>query len=86
MIWQDTALTVIQIIFSISLIPQIHQGFIQKVGTIRYLTAIPTCIGLYVMSGIYFSLSLIFSAAMSFIIASLWLILALQRKIYHVKK
>ena len=82
MIWQDIVLTIVMIVFSVSLVPQVYYGFRKKEGTITLITSGPTFVGLYVAAVVYATLSLTFSAIVSFFTATLWFILFLQRLIY----
>ncbi|MBD3329989.1 hypothetical protein GF354_00490 [Candidatus Peregrinibacteria bacterium] len=82
MIWQDAVITGANILFSISLIPQIHYGFKNKVGPIRYQTSIPTTLGLIAISIALFSLSLYLSTALTGLSAILWFTLFIQKVIY----
>lgn len=86
MSWQDIFLTGVQIVFSLSLFVQVYDGFKEKVGPIKYLASVPTCLGLYGIAITYFTLSLYFSAVMACIVGTLWLMLAVQRYLYHTKK
>ncbi len=85
MLWQDMVLTIVSIIFSLSLVPQIYQGFKEKIGPIRYQTSVPTFLGLFVITGVYLTLHLYFSAAMSFFTGVAWFLLCLQRMTYTKK-
>lgn len=82
MIWQDIVITCASILFSVSLIPQVYSGFKEKIGPIKFQTSIPTFIGLYVVSFVYYTLSLYFSSVITFITGTVWLILFIQRLIY----
>jgi hypothetical protein len=86
MLWQDAFCAGIQILLSISLVPQVYDGFRKKVGPIKFLTSIPTFLGLYCLAGIYITLSLYFTAAMTFLCATLWFLLFLQRVFYTSNK
>ncbi len=86
MVWQDIVLTVVGIIFSVSLIPQIYHGFKEKIGPIKLLTSTPTFIGLYIIAFTYITLSLYFSAAIAFLTGTLWLMLFIQRLVYCTGK
>lgn len=86
MIWQDLVLTIVNIVFSISLIPQVIHGFKEKKGLITLPTSIPTFIGLYVIGGTYLTMNLFFSSVMAFATGTLWFILFIQRLIYKEKK
>ncbi len=82
MLWQDVLITVVGIIFSISLLPQIAHGFKQKIGPIKFETSVPTFLGCYTVAFAYFTLALYFSAITTFITGTLWLILVIQRIVY----
>lgn len=82
MIWQDILISSMSIVFSISLIPQIYSGFKEKTGPIKFQTSIPTFIGLYVVSFVYYTLSLYFSSIITFITGTIWLLLFIQRVMY----
>ena len=85
MIWQDIVLTIIGIIFSISLVPQVYHGFKTKAGPIRYATSVPTFLGLYIIAAVYLTLQLRLSAVIAFVTATLWLSLFIQRLVYSSK-
>ena len=82
MIWQDVGLTIIGIVLSAAMVPQVYYGFKEKKGEIAYATSVPTFLGLYVVVFIYVTLHLYFSAIVMFITANLWLMLLIQRRIY----
>ncbi len=82
MIWQDLVITLANILFSVSLIPQVLKGFKDKKGHIVLAASIPTVIGLYAMSFTFFTLNLFFSSVVSFISGSLWLTLLSQKILY----
>ena len=82
MIWQDIVISLVNIVFSISLIPQVIHGYKLKKGLITLKTSIPTTLGLYVMSFAFFSLKLYYSAALGALTATLWLILFIQKLRY----
>ena len=83
MLWQDIVLTATNIVFGVSLIPQVYHGFKAKVGPIKLHTSIPTFVGLYVVTFTFVTLSLYFSAISAFFTGTLWLLLFLQRVWYH---
>jgi len=83
MLWQDIVIAIACIIFSVSLIPQIYQGFKEKKGHIAYATSVPTFIGLFAITYTYFTLGLVFSGVISFITGALWLTLFIQKLIYN---
>jgi len=77
--WQDIIIMICNLIFSISLLPQIYLGFKQRKGFINHATTIPTFLGVFVISLAYFSLNLYFSSAMAFLSGVMWFTLFLQR-------
>lgn len=79
---QDIILTITNIIISVSLIPQIIDGFKTKTGPVRYGTSIPYFICLATIAGTYASLGLWISTIVTSIAALLWACLAVQRYIY----
>lgn len=83
MTWQDIVLTVANIVFSISLLPQVFFGFKEKTGSIRLQTSIPTFLGLYAISFVYWTLALYFAATVSLITGTMWFLLFLQRVLYE---
>lgn len=83
--WQDIVITIANILFSISLIPQVFYGFKEKSGPIKFQTSVPTFVGLYVISIAFWSMALYFSGIISVLTATLWLLLFIQRIIYHKK-
>ncbi len=85
MAWQDLVLTIVNFVFSISLIPQVYHGFKAKVGPIQYHTSVPTFVGLCVVTATYLSLNLYLSSVMAGLTALLWFTLCLQRVYYHGK-
>ena len=82
-IWQDIVITFANILFSLSLIPQVYHGFRKKKSEIVLLASIPTFTGLYVLAFTFLTLDLIFSSAMSFITGTMWFILFIQRLRYN---
>jgi len=82
MIWQDIAITIVLILFSYALLPQVIKGFKTKKKTIVTQTALISFGGLYILSFIYLTLELYFATIISFITATLWLILFIQTIIY----
>lgn len=83
MIWQDTVISIANIFFSFSLIVQVYYGFKEKTGPIKILTSAPTFIGSYAISYAFWTMELYSSSMLSFLIASLWLMLFMQRLIYN---
>ncbi len=85
MIWQDIFISGVNILFSLSLVPQVYHGFKCRVGPIKFQTSVPTAAGLFAVSPVFFSLNLHFTALMSFVAGGLWLLLVVQRIRYHKK-
>ena len=77
--WQDIIITVGNLVFSISLIPQVYSGFKEKTGPIKYQTSVPTVIILYAFVLVFYSLQLYFSAIISGLTGTMWLLLFIQR-------
>lgn len=83
--WQDIVITIVDIFFVLSLIPQVYHGFKEKVGPIKFETSIPTFLGSYIIAIVFWTLKLYFSASLSILIGTMWLALFIQRWIYHKK-
>lgn len=83
MVWQDTVIVVVSIVFIISLTPQVVDGFKRKVGLIKLSTSIPTAIGLFALAATYYTLSLYLSTVVSMILGFIWITLAWQRLKYR---
>lgn len=83
--WQDIVISTANILFSISLVNQVYYGFKEKNGPIKILTSVPTFIGLYAISFVYWTMELYTSAVISVIIGTLWLVLFIQRLMYEKK-
>tara|TARA_B100000315_G_C14123240_1_gene383535 strand:+ start:312 stop:560 length:249 start_codon:yes stop_codon:yes gene_type:complete len=82
MVWQDIIISIAEIVFSISLFPQIYLGFKKRSGDISLMTSIPTTLGLFLVAYAFFTLSLHYSAIISIVTAILWMILLLLRLIF----
>ncbi len=82
MVWQDIVISIVNIVFSISLFPQVYYGFKKKRWLITLATSLPAFTGLYIMAFAFFTLSLYYSAVMTAITGTLWMILFMQRVIY----
>lgn len=80
--WQDITITVVNLIFVYSLIPQVYQGFKDKRPHIHFQTGLLTFSGMYAMAFAFFSLGLTFSGIIGAINATLWLILFVQGLVY----
>ena len=76
--WQDIVIAISVIAFSYALIPQVISGF-KKESFVNLQTSGITMIGMYVLSVVFYTLNLYFSMVMDFIVASLWLILFIQK-------
>ena len=83
MIWQDILISIASLVFSLSLVPQVYEGFRTKKGLVTRATSVPTFIGLYAISIAYFTLSLYFSSMLTFTAGTLWLLLFIQRITYE---
>lgn len=82
MIWQDIIIMFANIILSISLIPQVLNGFKKKRGFITLWTSGPTTIGLFFITYCFFTLNLYLSTIIVLVSAILWMILFIQKIIY----
>ena len=82
MVWQDIVIMAASLIFSISLVPLVYNGFKEKKGFITLATSGPTFVGLCAVAVSLFTLSLFFSSIVTAFTATLWLILFIQRIIY----
>ena len=80
--WQDIAISIANIAFSVSLFPQVYHGFKVKTGPIKYQTSIPTFVGLFVVAYAMMTLSLYFAATITFITAIMWFLLFWQSVVY----
>jgi len=85
MIWQDTVISIANIISSVSLIFQVYSGYKEKVGPIKFQTSIPVFMSLFAISYAFWTLGLYLSAAVTTFSGILWLILFIQRVIYFKK-
>ena len=83
MVWQDMLMMVVNIIFSVALVPQVYHGFKEKKGFITLATSAPTFIGLFATAFALYTLSLFFAASASAVAGILWLILSIQRIVYE---
>ncbi|EKD67615.1 MAG: hypothetical protein ACD_48C00309G0001 [uncultured bacterium] len=79
MLWQDITITIVSIVLSLAMLPQIYHGYKHKKGHVHHATSIPTVLGLFVLCFVYFSLGLIFSTVVTFLTGMLWFLLFLQR-------
>ncbi len=82
MSWQDIAISVANVVFSISLIIQVYYGFKEKNGPIKFQASFPTAVGLFAISFAYWTLNLRFSTVVAFLNGTLWSLLFVQKIIY----
>ena len=82
MIWQDLLIAIANVIFSVSLVPQVYYGFKKKKGMITIATSMPTFIALYWIVVAFYTLELYLASVLSFVSGSLWFVLFLQRVVY----
>lgn len=82
MVWQDVAIGIASIVFTVSLLPQLYSGFREKKGPIKPLTSVPTFLGLFAVSLAYFTLALYLSAVVCFLTGAIWLALFSQWAMY----
>lgn len=85
MIWQDIVISIANLFFSLSLVNQVYCGYKEKNGPIKTLTSVPTFLGSYAICYAFWTMQLYYSSALSFVIATLWLLLFVQRIIYDKK-
>ena len=83
MIWQDIVLSIVGIILTIALVPQVIEGFKRRKGYVTLTTSGPTFIGLYVTSIVFYTLSLFMTSILYSITGTLWLTLFIQRLVYR---
>lgn len=83
MVWQDIVMMIMNLVFALSLIPQVYHGFKEKRGLIKIETSAPTFMGLYAVAFSLYTLSLFFSAISATITGTFWFILFVQRLIYR---
>lgn len=82
-IWQDIVISIVNIVFSLALVPQVYYNFKNKVGSVVISASLPTFLGLYVLTFTFYTLNLYYSTIVSFMTGSFWLILFIQKLIYH---
>jgi len=68
--WQDFVLSIIGIIFTVSLIPQLID--VRKNGVMNSITCFITSTGCFVIAYIDFTLNLPYASVISIITASIW--------------
>jgi hypothetical protein len=86
MVWQDIAIAVINILTGYALIPQVYQGFKNKVGAITLQTSIITTITLFSFAIVFATLNMMLSATISTFNGILWALLLIQRIIFSNTK
>ena len=82
MVWQDIVISIVNIVFTIALVPQVYDGFKLKKGFVTSATSVPTFIGLYVMAITFYTLQLYYSSIVTVVAGLIWTILYIQRVIY----
>ena len=82
MVWQDTAIFIINIVFAYALIPQVWKGFKEKKPHIAFQTGILNTILVSAMAIVFFTLGLYLSVIISLFNGILWLTLFIQSIIY----
>jgi hypothetical protein len=82
MVLQDLIISIINLILSISLIPEVYLGFRKRKGFITLRTSVPTTFSLYALSIVYYTLDLNLAALTSLFMATLWLLFLIQKIIY----
>lgn len=82
MIWQDVVITITSVVFVLSLIPQVYDGFKEKVGPIKLQTSIPIFLCVYINGFVFSTLGLYFSAVVTVVNGTLWFVLFLHRVMY----
>lgn len=78
MTWQDIIISVANLLFTYSLIYQVHHGFKKKKALLTLTTSVLTSIGLYAVSAAFLTLALYLSAITALINGILWTILFMQ--------
>ncbi len=82
MVWQDTLISIANMLFTYSLAYQVMYGFFKKKGFVTLTTSGVTTAGMYAMTVCFFTLGLYFSAIVGAINSTLWLLLFIQRAMY----
>jgi hypothetical protein len=82
MLWQDVVLTGANIVFVVSLLPQVINGFKNKKGFISLWTSGPTTVALFTVSYTVYTLQLYFSASITVVSGLLWLMIFIQKLVY----
>ncbi len=83
--WQDIVITVCNIILSMSLLPQVYNGFRTKTGPIGFSTSVPYALCLFTISVALWTSGLLLSGVVTFLSGFVWTCFAVQRYIYNKK-
>ncbi len=86
MMWQDTLISISNILFTFSIACQVNHGFKLRKGFITLPTSGITAIGLYAMTFGFFSLDLFYSTIVTGVNAGLWTVLFFQRLLFDNAK
>ncbi len=86
MVWQDIAISIIDILFNYSLFYQVYHGFKFKKPSITMLTCLITFLGLFMLSFIFITLRFVFSVITSMFAGAMWGILLIQAILYKNPK
>jgi len=81
--WQDITIMVVNVVFIVSLVPQVLEGYKKKLGLIRLEASIPTAISVFVLTVVYFTLNLIYAGVLAMILGIIWVIFVIQRFVYQ---
>lgn len=83
MVWQDTLIAIVTIVFCYSLMYQVYLGFREKRASVSIQTSLLTSGGLFLMAYAFSTLNLAFSAITSILTGILWALLMAQTIIYR---
>jgi hypothetical protein len=82
MVWQDIAITLINVLTGYVLIPQVYHGFKTKTSGLKLQTLIITTICLFSFAIVFATMGLILSALISTFNSIMWGLLLLQKLKY----
>lgn len=82
MVWQDVAISLANVLFTVSLVYQVYHGFRHKRASVSVFTSGLTVLGSYTIASALFTLNLGLSAAVTFVNGSLWLLLLSHGYLY----
>ncbi len=82
MVWQDIVITIVTILISYALVPQVYKGFKNKKDYVTFQTSLITFIAISALAFSYLTLELYLSSIIALINTILWLILFIQSIIY----